>query len=513
VILTPQAITAPTAAAHSIAAVASIVHKPVLAAWMGSRTVHDGIDVLHTHGVPTYQTPLKAVQAFMHLVSYARNRAILHETPRDLTLEFGLDRRKLQDHLHSFLAEGREVLSEAASKAVLEAYGIPVIRPHRAATEDEAVVVARRLGYPVVVKIDSPQISHKSDVNGVALNLLDAAAVRVAFAKVTERARRMRPDAKITGVTVQSMMTYPNGYELILGTTKDPVFGPVIMVGLGGVAAEVFEDRSFGLPPLNDVLARRMLKSLRSWPLLAGYRGKPGANIERLIEVILRFSCLVADCPEIKELDVNPLLVTPEDAIALDARLVVDSAPPPASARPYSHLAIRPYPEEYVTRRTLKDDSQITLRPIKPEDEPLWHELLSNCSEQSRWFRFQYLFKHTTHEMASRYCFIDYDREMAIVAEVVEEGQRKLAGIGRLVADADHQTAEYAVIVIDRWQGRGLGGTLTDYCLDLAKNWGVTRVVAEMAKDNRRMIATFRNRGFEIDANVEMDVAMATKTL
>jgi acetyltransferase len=513
VILTPQAMTEPAAVAEAVATAASHFRKPVLAAWMGSHMVREGIELLHARGIPTYKTPLKAVQAFMHLLSYARNRAILHETPRDLTLKFGLDRRKLQDHLHSFLAEGREVLSEAASKAVLEAYGIPVIRPYRAATDDEAVATARRIGYPVVVKIDSPQISHKSDVNGVALNLPDAAAVRMAFARVTERARQMRPDAEMAGVTVQSMMTYPNGYELILGTTKDPVFGPVIMVGLGGVAAEVFQDRAFGLPPLNETLARRMLKSLRSWPLLAGYRGKPGANIDRLIEIIMRFSCLVADCPEIKELDINPLLVTPEDAVALDARLVVDPAPPPAGARSYSHLAIRPYPEEYVTQRTLKDGSRITLRPIKPEDEPQWHELLANCSEQSRWFRFQYLFKQTTHEMASRYCFIDYDREMAIVAEVEEPGGRKLAAIGRLVADADHNTAEYAVIVTDRWQNRGLGGTLTDYCLGLAKTWGVKRIVAEMAKDNRRMIATFRNRGFEIDANVEMDVAMATKKL
>jgi len=207
----------------------------------------------------------------------------------------------------------------------------------------------------------------------------------------------------------------------------------------------------------------------------------------------------------------------------LDARLVVDRDAPPAGTqrvpRPYAHLAIRPYPEEYVTRRKLKDASDVVLRPIKPEDEPLWHELLGECSQQSRWFRFQYLFKQTTHEMAARYCFIDYDREMAIVAEVQEAGapgtpgRRKLAGIGRLVADADHQTAEYAVIVADRWQDRGLGGTLTDYCLELAKSWGVRRVVAEMSKDNRRMIATFRSRGFDINAGVELDVAMATKVL
>ena len=375
----------------------------------------------------------------------------------------------------------------------------------------------------MVVKIDSPQISHKTEVNGVVLDLPNATAVREAFEQVTARARRMRPQAEIAGVTVQKMMAYPNSFELILGTKKDPVFGPVIMVGMGGVAAKVFQDRALGLPPLNDVLARRMLESLKSWPLLRGYRGKPGANIDRLIVIIMRFSYLVADYPEIKELDINPLLVTPEEVIALDARVVVDRQPPGnqgahssvagGAARPYSHLAIQPYPEEYVTQRRLKDGAEVTLRPIKPEDEPLWHELLAGCSTQSRWFRFNYLFKQTTHEMASRYCFIDYDRELAIVAEVEEEGRRKLMGIGRLVADADHQTAEYAVIVVDRWQGRGLGGMLTDYCLELAKKWGVKQVVAEIAKDNARMLATFRNRGFDIASRMEQDVAIATRTL
>jgi acetyltransferase len=232
----------------------------------------------------------------------------------------------------------------------------------------------------------------------------------------------------------------------------------------------------------------------------------------------MRFSYLVADYPEIQELDINPLLATPEDVIALDARVVIDRQPPGdglanRGTRPYAHLAIQPYPEEYVTERRLKDGAAVTLRPIKPEDEPLWHDLLAGCSTQSRWFRFNYLFKQTTHDMASRYCYIDYDRELAIVAEVEEEGQRKLVGIGRLVADVDHQAAEYAVIVVDRWQGRGLGGLLTDYCLELAKQWGVKQVVAEISKDNSRMLATFRNRGFQINSRMEQDVAIATREL
>ena len=322
----------------------------------------------------------------------------------------------------------------------------------------------------------------------------------------------MRPDADILGVTVQKMVTYPNSFELIMGTKKDPVFGSVIMVGMGGVAAEVFRDRALGLPPLNEALARRMLESLKSWPLLQGYRGKPGANIDRLIEIIMRFSYLVADYPEIKELDINPLLVTPEDVVALDARVVIDRDLVVHTVRPYAHLAIRPYPEEYVTERNMKDGTPVILRPIKPEDEPMWHELLGSCSTQSLWFRFSYLFKQTTHEMASRYCFIDYDRELGIVAEVEEEGQRKLIGVGRLVADADHEAAEYALIVVDRWHGHGLGGLLTDYCLEVAKPWGVKKVVAEVSKENTRMLATFRNRGFQLNDEQE-DVVLASRTV
>ena len=511
VILTPQAMTDPTATADAVAKTVAHAHKPILAAWMGGRVVAEGIQLLNTAGIPTYNTPEKAVQAFMHLVSYARNLEILHETPKDIPLEFSLDRQRLRGVFDTILTEGNEILSENVSKAFLESYEIPVTKPQAARSAEEAVEVARRLGYPVVLKIHSPQITHKTDVGGVMLNISSDDNVRSAFEQITSRAKEKRPDADIVGVTVQKMVTYPNSFELIMGTKKDPIFGPVIMVGMGGVAAEVFRDRALGLPPLNEALARRMLESLKSWPLLQGYRGKPGANIDRLIEIIMRFSYLVADYPGIKELDINPLLVTPEDVIALDARVVIDRDLVVRTVRPYSHLAIQPYPEEYVTQRTLKDGTPVILRPIKPEDEPMWHELLASCSTQTLWFRFSYLFKQTTHEMATRYCFIDYDRELGIVAEVEEAGQRKLIGVGRLVADADHDAAEYAIIIVDRWHGHGLGGLLTDYCLEVAKQWGVKRIVAEVSRENSRMLATFRNRGFQLNDEQEQDVVLVSK--
>lgn len=511
VILTPQAMTDSTGTAQAVATVAARAHKPILAAWMGGHTVAEGVQILNQGGIPSYTTPEKAVRAFMHLVSYARNLEILHETPRDLPMAFTLDRQRMRGLFDTILTEGAEVLSENVSKAFLDAYEIPVTKPVAARSAAEAVEVGRRLGYPVVMKIHSPQITHKTDVGGVTLNLASDEAVQAEFERMTSRAKEKRPDATVLGVTLQKMIAAPNGFELILGMKKDPVFGAVIMVGMGGVAAEVFRDRALAMPPLNEALARRMLESLKSWPLLRGYRGKPAVNLDRLIEILMRFSYLVADYPELKEVDVNPLLVTPESVTALDARVIIDRDLVAHTPRPYAHLAIRPYPEEYVTERQLQDGTQVVLRPIKPEDEPMWHELLASCSTQSLWFRFSYLFKQTTHEMATRYCFIDYDREMGIVAEVEEEGQRRLIGVGRLVADVNHETAEYAVIVVDRWHGRGLGGLLTDYSLEVAKKWGVRRVVAETSKDNARMLATFRNRGFALNDKQEQDVVLVSK--
>lgn len=256
-----------------------------------------------------------------------------------------------------------------------------------------------------------------------------------------------------------------------------------------------------------------MLESLRSWPLLQGYRGGPPANIDRLIDVLMRLSYLVADYPEIKELDVNPLLVTPKDVIALDARVILDRAMVLNPPRPFSHLAIRPYPEELIRPATLRDGTQLLLRPIRPEDEPLWHELLASCSKESLWCRFRYLFKQTTHEMAARFCFIDYDREIAIVAELQDGDDRKLLGVGRLVADADHTNAEYAVLVADAYQHNGLGAMLTDYCLEICASWGIHTVVTETAPQNQRMLKIFRHRGFVFDHKTAQDVVLGVKYL
>jgi acetyltransferase len=507
VILTPQAT---TDAARTADAVLEAQRerskigqpKPILAAWMGGDSVREGAERLTAGGVATYTYPEQAIGAFMDLVSYARNLETLHETPRTIPVSFALDRGRAKALMGPVLAERHGVMSETLSKTLLDAYEIPVTKPLPALSSDDAVASAEQIGYPVVLKVRSPEITHKTDVGGVELNLASAAAVRAAYDRIVASVGKRRPDAEVQGVTVQRSAP-DTGYELVLGARKDATFGAVILIGAGGVAAELLHDQALGLPPLNESLALAMLHSLRIWPLLAGYRGRPGVNLDLLLEVVMRFSYLIADYPEISEIEINPLLAGMDGAVALDARAVVDESlvgrPTPP---PFSHLAIRPYPEEYERKATTTGGLEITLRPIRPEDEPLWHEMLDACSPESIHMRFRALVKHT-HEMATRYCFIDYDRELAIVAELeAQDGAHKLLGVGRLVADPDHQSAEYAVLVADPWQGRGLSDLLTDYCLEIARSWGILTVRAETTPDNARMIGVLKKHGFPLTRRV-----------
>jgi len=514
VILTPQAMTNPTTTAKAIAEISNETKKPILAAWMGGERMQAGIQLLNEAGVPTYKTPEQGVRAFMTLVAYSRNLQALYETPKDIPVQFPQGRKKLRDTLIPLVSGKQPILSEEDSKKLLSGYGIPVTIPQLATSPDEAVKKAEETGYPVVLKIHSPDITHKTDVGGVVLDIQDKAGVRTAYNNIVTASGKKRPNAKILGVTVQPMLKTASGVELILGTKKDPVFGAVIMVGMGGITAELFKDRALGFPPLNERLARRMLESLKIRPLLEGYRGRPAVNIDRLIEVMIRLSYLAADFPEINELDINPLLVTPQEAYALDARIVIDTGMKQKAPEPYAHLALRPYPDEYVKRVTLPDKTEITLRPIKPEDEPLWRELLAGCSRESIYARFRYFFRWETHEAAIHYCFIDYDREIAIVAELNQGETRKLLGVGRLIADPDHETVEYAVLVSDEWQNKGLGSILTEHCMEIAKKWNLRRIVAETTTDNRRMISVFQKHGFDIkidEASTLVEVAKELK--
>jgi acetyltransferase len=507
VILTPQAMTNPAAAAKALGKLAESTSKPILAAWIGGQTMREGLQILTDSGVAAYRTPEQAIRAFMTLVQYSRNLQTLYETPRDLRVEFTFDRDKLRAQFLLNIRDSGAILTEEASKRLLESYGISTTQPHWAASAAEAISMAERVGYPVVLKILSPDITHKTDVGGVVLDLEDSGMVQIAFDRIIAHARQHRPDASITGVTVQQMIDTRDGVELILGIKKDPVFGTVLIAGMGGVAAELFNDRAIGFPPLNERLARRMLESLRIWPLLNGYRGRPAGNVEKLIEVLIRLSYLAADYPEISELDINPLLVSPRDVVALDARIVIDQSALDKEIEPFSHLALRPYPGKYVKQVSLRDGSNVLLRPIKPEDEPLWMEMLASCSKETIYSRFRYFFHWQSHEVAIRYCYIDYDREIAIVAEI-DDGGRKLVGVGRLIADPDHESVEYAVLITDAWQNRELGRIITEYCMEIAQRWNLKRIVAHTTSDNRPMLSVFEKCGFTLtygsDAAVEV---------
>jgi acetyltransferase len=510
VLLTPQAMTEPTPTAEAVIQAAKGRNKPILTAWMGAANVREGVKRLSEAGVPAYATAERAVRAFMSLVQFRTNRETLLETPRDVPIKFSLDKQALRERFGELAAQaGSEMLDENASKELLGTYGIPVTLPRLAPSADEAIAAAAEIGYPVVVKIHSPQITHKTDVGGVRLNLTDAAEVRAAFDQIVASARRLRPDAEILGVTVQRMLTAVHGVELIAGVKRDPVFGPVIMVGLGGVSAEVLQDRALELPPLNERLARRMLQSLRSWPLLTGYRGRPVVDVERLVETLMRFSYLVADLPEIREIDINPLVATPTEIIALDARVLIDRQRAAPSKRPYEHLAICPYPEEYTQTVHLTDGTPVHLRAIKPEDEPAWKDLIRRSSTESLWKRFRYLFKEATHEMASRFCFVDYDRELALCAEVMLDGKPLLIAVARLVADPDHDEADYGVLIADDYQHRGLGTLLTQKCIDVGRRWNLKRITGETTSDNLSMIRIFRKLGFGFDPSAEPGIVLA----
>jgi acetyltransferase len=502
VILTPQAMTDAAGTADAVLAARGHSRKPLLASFMGGQSVRDGVRRLRAGGVATYTYPEEAIGAFMDLASYARNLETLYETPKTIPVSFSLERRRARDLMAAVPGEARGVLSETVSKALLDAYDIPVTRPVPASSADDAVEVAKGIGYPVAMKIESPEITHKTEVGGVELGLRSGDQVRAAYDRIMASVQKRRPEAERRGVTVQPMAPF-SGYELVLGARQDPTFGAVILLGAGGVTAEVLGDRALELPPLNQRLALGMLQSLRVWPLLTGHRGRSAVDLDALLGVVMRFSYLVADHPELSEVEINPLLAGASGAVALDARAVVDPSLLAKPPLPFSHLAIRPYPEEHTRQVTSSGGLLLTLRPIRPEDEPLWHEMLDACSLDSIRSRFRGVIK-LTHEVAVRFCFIDYDRELAIVAELASPDEAtRLIGVGRLVADPDRQNAEYAVLVADPWQGQGVADLLTDYCLEIARSWGIGSVFAETTFENAGMIAVLDKHGFAITRRFE----------
>ncbi len=476
----------------------SYQNKTILTSFMGYGAVQEANSILNANNIPTYTTPEQAIRTYMYMYTYQRNVDLLYETPEELPVDSSPPKRPIMAILRNAAFEDREILTEDEAKKILKYYNFPVVKTSVANNVDEAVAFAQEMGFPVVLKILSPQIIHKSDAGGVILNVNSPSQVREAFEILIQRATAYNPNAQIIGVTVQPMIE-KKGHEIILGGKTDPVFGPVILFGMGGVGVELFKDYSIGLPPLNTTLIHRMMEETKVYRLLKGWRNAPAVDLKKLDETVLMFSQLLVDFPQIKEIDINPLLINEKDATVLDARIVLDKDKVCRRFEPHEHMVISPYPKKYEILWLLKNGQEVLLRPIKPEDEPLWLEMFQSLSEESIRYRFFQMLKDTPHEVRVRYCNVDYDREIAIVAEMVENGKRKILGVSRLSIESDEKNSEMAFLVSDYWQGLGLGTKMVDYVLDIAKEKGMEKVHAIILQDNYRALSLTKKMGFKIE--------------
>ncbi len=500
IIYTPQGVADPAEIARSIVEFCKSKgrYKTVLTSFMGYNEVEEANRILSENSIPTYSTPEQAVATYVYMYQYKRNLDLLYETPEELPVDSVPPKRPLTVIMRNAARENREILTEMEAKQLLDYYNIPVVKTVVAKNADEAAISASQIGYPVVLKILSPQIIHKTDAGGIALDIPSETKLREAFDDIIRRAKEHNPDAEIQGVTVQPMIK-KRGYEIILGAKTDSLFGPVILFGMGGIGVELFKDVAVGLPPLNQTLARRIMEETKVYRLLKGYRNMPPANLKLLEETIVRFSQMLVDFPQLKEVDINPLFIDEKEAFALDARIIIDKERVFAKLEPHEHLVISPYPKKYETLWKLRDGRTVLLRPIKPEDEPLWLEMFQNFSEESIRYRFFSIIKDTPHEVRVRYCNIDYDREIGIVAELTDEGRRRILGVVRLIIEPDGKTGEIAFIVADPWQGLGLGSKMVDYMIEICKDKKLGTIYAMMLSDNYRAIKLVKKMGFTLD--------------
>jgi acetyltransferase len=503
VILTPQAMTDPTATAECLKPYAHIEGKPIIASWMGAGQVEKGEDILNAANIPTFKYPDRAAKAFYYMWRYSENLRSLYETP-SMPAQNGhgyIDHAQAEKIISDVRKTGRTILTEFESKNLLSAYGIPTVETQIARTENDAVKLAARLGFPVVLKLYSETITHKTDVGGVQLNLRTASAVRRAWKTIEASVAKKVGAEHFLGVTVQKMIRL-EGYELIIGSSVDPQFGPVLLFGTGGQLVEVFKDRSLGLPPLNATLARRMMERTKIFTALKGVRGRKSADIPALEQLLVRFSQLVVEQPWIAEIDINPLLVTSERIYALDARVVLHDPKTPEAKLP--RPAIRPYPMQYVTPWKMKNRTPLVIRPIRPEDEPLmvkFHETLSEESVYSRYFSGLKLSQRVAHERLTRICFNDYDREIALVAELKpakKDEASKILGVGRLSKLPEANEGEFAVLVSDAWHGQGLGFELLKRLIEIGRVEKLAKISGQMLAENQAMHHVCRKAGFQV---------------
>ncbi|HXI41026.1 MAG TPA: bifunctional acetate--CoA ligase family protein/GNAT family N-acetyltransferase [Bryobacteraceae bacterium] len=516
VIMTPQGMTDPTQIAEKLKPYAKLDGKPILASWMGGVEAAGGEDILNHAGIPTFPYPDTAVRVFEYMWRYTYNLRGLYETPALAEGANSQAREQVAALIANVRRVGRALLTEAESKQLLALYGIPTVRTLVASTPDDAVRCAREIGYPVVLKLHSETITHKTDVGGVQLNLADDEAVLRAWNAIEGGVREKAGPNHFQGVTVQPMISR-DGYELIVGSSVDPQFGPVLLFGSGGMLVEVYKDRALALPPLNTTLARRMMEQTRIFTALGGVRGRKPAPLAELDQLMVRFSRLVVEQRWIKEIDINPLLASAERLIALDARVILYGNDTKEQDLP--RTAIRPYPVQYVGRWESRDGTPVNIRPIRPEDEPMmvaFHERLSERSVYFRYFHLLNLSQRTAHERLTRICFIDYDRGMALVAEKEDpqNGSRQILGVGRLTRVHGANEAEMAVLVSDDFQGRGLGTELLRRLVEIGREEKLDRITADILAENRAMQRVCERLGFTLqynpdDGTVKADIRLA----
>ena len=506
VILTPQSMTDCTGTAEKLKPYAKLGDKPVLASWMGGLEIEAGEKILNAAGIPTFPYPDTAARVFASMWRYADNLRALYETPVPSATPDDLEsgRAKANVLIESVKKSGRTILTEAESKELLGCYKIPTVVTKIAKTEKEAVDLAKEIGFPIVLKLYSETITHKTDVGGVQLNLKDEADVKRAFKAIKTACTEKAGAQHFQGVTVQKMIKLGDGYEIILGSSIDPQFGPVLLFGMGGQLVEVFKDKALGLPPLNTTLARRMMEQTKIYKALKGVRGRKSVNLAALEKLMVGFSQLVAEQRWIKEIDINPMFASADDLVALDARVILHDAKMTEDNLP--KLAIRPYPTRYVAKWKMKEGTPVIIRPIQPEDEPLLVNLHGTLSEESvyhRYFSQLKLDQRIAHERLTRICFNDYDREIALVAERkdAKTGDREILGVGRLSKARGLNEGEFALLISDRWQKQGLGSELLKRLVDIARTEKLTRVSAIIMSDNHAMLHVCKKTGFALKAD------------
>ncbi len=502
VILTPQAMTAPTEVAKAVIESARKSKKPIMTSWMGGGQVEEARGLFLEARVPDFGTLENAVDAFSYLARYNRNQRLLLQTPARLTTgRESPDSDGARLIIEAVLNEQRDILTEPESLAVLTAFGIPTVRNAVARSANEALIVAESTGFPIAMKVLSSDISHKSDAGGVRLNIGSAHEVRGAYKQLLEQVAQKVPDAKIEGVTIEKMYRSSNGRELLVGIIRDPVFGPVISFGSGGTAVEVMGDSAISLPPLNHRLTRDLINRTKVSKLLGEFRNMPAVDMDKLVNVLLAVSSMACELPWIREMDINPLIVDENEVVAVDARIVV--AYPKPSTDPYHHLAIHPYPAHLAKTVQLNDGTDIVIRPIRPEDAEIEAQFIRDLSDEARYFRFMNSLQELSQEMLVRFTQIDYHNEMALIAVTMTDAGEEQIGVARYTTNLDKTSCEFALVVSDQWQSRGIAHHLMRNLMDVARDRDLERIQGQVLSKNSRMLDLMTSLNFSINNDPE----------